>query len=71
MIRTRISLDERSIQEAGKEELAKVRPPHQEVCRPASHAGGCCWPVLMNECRTGTCWSTDRHLALTGAELVV
>ena len=27
--------------------------------------------ALMNERRTSTCWSTDRHLGLTGATLVM
>jgi hypothetical protein len=27
--------------------------------------------VVINERRISTCWSTDRHLALTGANLVV
>ena len=27
--------------------------------------------VVINERRTSTCWSTDRHLGLTGANLVI
>jgi predicted nucleic acid-binding protein len=27
--------------------------------------------VMINEHRISTCWSTDRHLGLTGAKLVV
>jgi predicted nucleic acid-binding protein len=27
--------------------------------------------AIINERRVGTCWSTDRHLALTGAKLVI
>jgi predicted nucleic acid-binding protein len=27
--------------------------------------------VIINERRISTCWSTDRHLALTGAKLVI
>jgi predicted nucleic acid-binding protein len=27
--------------------------------------------ALMSERRTSTCWSTDRHLGLTGAALVM
>lgn len=27
--------------------------------------------VMINERRISTCWSTDRHLALTGAKLVI
>ena len=27
--------------------------------------------AIMNERRISTCWSTDRHLALTGAKLVI
>jgi predicted nucleic acid-binding protein len=27
--------------------------------------------VIMRERRTATCWSTDRHLSLTGAELII
>jgi hypothetical protein len=27
--------------------------------------------VIINERRISTCWSTDRHLGLTGAKLVI
>ena len=27
--------------------------------------------IILNEHRISTCWSTDRHLGLTGAKLVI
>ena len=52
-------------------ELAKQRPilarfTDQNLTLADAHG-----LVIMRERKTVTCWSTDRHLALMGAELIV
>jgi len=59
------------LQQVGKEELAKAgrlikKFADQPLTLVDAHG-----LVIMNDRRIDTCWSTDRHLGLTGAELVV
>jgi predicted nucleic acid-binding protein len=57
--------------EAGKEELTKAGRLIKKFADQPLTLADAHGLVIMNERRIGTCWSTDRHLGLTGAELVV
>ncbi|HVP47383.1 MAG TPA: PIN domain-containing protein [Bryobacteraceae bacterium] len=59
-----------SIQAFGKDQLRKTRPilakfADQDLTLADAHG-----LAIISERRIVTCWSTDRHLALTGATLV-
>jgi len=45
-----------------------IRLVNEEVRQPAADAHGL---EIINERRISTCWSTDRHLEITGAKLVI
>jgi predicted nucleic acid-binding protein len=60
-----------TLKEAGKEELAKAGRLIKKFADQPLTLADAHGLVIMNERRIGTCWSTDRHLGLTGAELVV
>jgi predicted nucleic acid-binding protein len=59
-----------TLQQAGKEELAKAGRLIKKFADQPLTLADAHGLVIMNERRIGTCWSTDRHLGLTGAELV-
>jgi predicted nucleic acid-binding protein len=52
--------------ELGKASRILKKFAHQKLTLADSHG-----LAIMNERRVVTCWSTDRHLGLTGAALVV
>ena len=60
-----------TLQQAGKEELAKAGRLIKKFADQPLTLADAHGLVIMNERRIGTCWSTDRHLGLTGAELVI
>lgn len=60
-----------TVKEAGREELAKAGRLIKKFSDQPLTLADAHGLVIMNERRIGTCWSTDRHLALTGAGLVI
>ncbi len=60
-----------TVKEAGREELAKAGRLIKKFAGQPLTLADAHGLVIMNECRIGTCWSTDRQLALTGAELAI
>ena len=60
-----------TLKEAGKEELTKAGRLIKKFADQPLTLADAHGLVIMNERRIDTCWSTDRHLGLTGAELVV
>ncbi len=60
-----------TLQQVGKEELAKAGRLIKKFADQPLTLADAHGLVIMNERRIDTCWSTDRHLGLTGAELVV
>jgi predicted nucleic acid-binding protein len=60
-----------TLEQAGKEELAKAGRLIKKFADQPLTLADAHGLVIMNERRIDTCWSTDRHLGLTGAELVV
>jgi len=60
-----------TLQPVGKEDLAKAGRLIRKFADQPLTLADAHGLVIMNERRIGTCWSTDRHLGLTGAELVV
>ena len=60
-----------TVKEAGREELAKAGRLIKKFADQPLTLADAHGLVIMNERRIGTCWSTDRHLALTGAELAI
>src|SRR5689334_14843713 len=60
-----------TVREAGREELAKAGRIIKKFAGQPLTLADAHGLVIMNERRIGRCWSTDRHLALTGAELVI
>lgn len=60
-----------TLKEAGKGELAKAGRLIKKFADQPLTLADAHGLVIMNERRIVTCWSTDRHLGLTGAELVV
>jgi predicted nucleic acid-binding protein len=60
-----------TLQQAGKEELAKAGRLIKKFADQPLTLADAHGLVIMNERRIHTCWSTDRHLGLTGAKLVV
>ena len=60
-----------TLKQAGKEELAKAGRLIKKFADQPLTLADAHGLVIMNERRIGTCWSTDRDLGLTGAELVV
>jgi len=60
-----------TLEQAGKEELAKAGRLIKTFADQPLTLADAHGLVIMNERRIDTCWSTDRHLGLTGAELVV
>ena len=60
-----------TVKQAGKEELAKAGRLIKKFADQPLTLADAHGLVIMNERRIGTCWSTDRHLSLTGAKLVI
>jgi predicted nucleic acid-binding protein len=60
-----------TLKEAGKEELAKAGRLIKKFSDQPLTLADAHGLVIMSERRIDTCWSTDRRLGLTGAELVV
>ncbi|PYT20959.1 MAG: hypothetical protein DMG58_33050 [Acidobacteria bacterium] len=60
-----------TLQQAGKEELANAGRLIKKFADQPLTLADAHGLVIMNERRIGTCWSTDRHLSLTGAKLVI
>ena len=60
-----------TLQPVGKEDLAKAGRLIRKFADQPLTLADAHGLVIMNERRISTCWSTDRHLGLTGAELVV
>lgn len=60
-----------TLQQAGKEELGKAGRLIKKFAGQPLTLADAHGLVIMNERRIDTCWSTDRHLGLMGAELVV
>lgn len=60
-----------TLQALGKEELAKAGRLIKKFAGQPLTLADAHGLVIINERRIATCWSTDRHLALTGVELVV
>jgi len=60
-----------TVKQVRKEELAKAGRLIKKFADQPLTLADAHGLVIMNERRIGTCWSTDRHLSLTGAELVV
>jgi len=58
-----------TLEQAGKEELAKAGRLIKKFADQPLTLADAHGLVIMNERRIDTCWSTDRHLGLTGAEL--
>ena len=48
----------------------KSRRPNNQVCDQSLTLADAHGLVIINERRISACWSTDRHLGLTGAKLV-
>ena len=60
-----------TLQQAGKEELANAGRLIKKFADQPLTLADAHGLVIMNERRIGTCWSTDRHLSLTGVKLVI
>jgi len=60
-----------TIQQVGKGELAKAGRLIKKFADQPLTLADAHGLVIMNERRIAACWSTDRHLGLTGAELVI
>lgn len=67
-------LDELSvldIQRFDHEELSKTSTLVKKFSNQSLTLADAYGLVMMNERRISTCWSTDRHLGLMGAKLVI
>ena len=60
-----------TLQAVGKEDLGKAGRLIKKFADQPLTLADAHGLVIMKERRIDTCWSTDRHLGLTGAELVV
>ena len=60
-----------TLEQAGKEAMAKAGRLIKKFADQPLTLADAHGLVIMNERRIATCWSTDRHLGLTGAKLVV
>ncbi|MGD0693698.1 MAG: PIN domain-containing protein [Terriglobia bacterium] len=60
-----------AIQSFNREELAKTNQLVKRFADQSLTLADAHGLVIINERRISTCWSTDRHLALTGARLVI
>ena len=60
-----------AIQRFDREELAKTSRLPKKFGDQSLTLADAHGLVIINERRISTCWSTDRHLGLTGAKLVI
>ncbi len=60
-----------AIQNFGREELTKTSRLVKKFSDQSLTLADAHGLVMINERRISTCWSTDRHLGLTGAKLVI
>ena len=60
-----------AVQSFDREELTKTSRLIKRFGDPSLTLADAHGLVMINERRISTCWSTDRHLGLTGAKLVV
>lgn len=60
-----------AIQNFGREELTKTSRLVKKFSDQSLTLADAHGLIMINERRISTCWSTDRHLGLTGAKLVI